>query len=371
MAADRQLRIGLIINPVAGVGGPAGLKGSDGQEVVARARAAGSESRVIDRVQQALTGLEKFQDKFRFITAPGVMGEAAIAFGEPIVIGELSDDSTTAADTRRLARQLMESNLDLLVFAGGDGTARDILDAVGAEQVVLGIPCGVKMHSGVFANHPQAAGEIIAAIVMGKLTTVAAAEVRDIDEEAFRDNIVRARFYGEMRVPQELQYLQATKIGGKESEELVVTEIAADIVDNLEADVSYLIGSGSTTAAIMAQLGLPNTLLGVDIVRDQQVIIGDANEGQLFEHVNNNPSRIVVTAIGGQGHVFGRGNQQLSARVIRAVGLDNIVIVATKSKLEHLQRLLVDTGDPSLDESLRGLVEVVTGYEDRVLCRIE
>ncbi|MFT7140837.1 MAG: putative polyphosphate/ATP-dependent NAD kinase [Sulfitobacter sp.] len=209
----------------------------------------------------------------------------------------------------------------------------------------------------------------------GQLLTVSHAEVRDIDESAFRQGIVQASFYGEMWVPEALRYMQQVKAGGLEVEALVVEEIAADIIENMQPDITYLMGSGSTTAAIMAQLGLDNTLLGVDVIKAGKVLIADAYEAQLYDIASNERSdsacKIVVTVIGGQGHLFGRGNQQLSARVIRAVGQDNILVVATKSKLEALANgVVVDTGDAALDQSLSGFIRVVTGYEDAVLCPV-
>jgi predicted polyphosphate/ATP-dependent NAD kinase len=228
------------------------------------------------------------------------------------------------------------------------------------------------MHSGVFANSPLSAGKIIRDITLGKLTSVTDAEVRDIDEEAFRQGVVRAKYYGEMTVPEELRYIQQTKSGGVEVEELVLQEIAADVVEAMLPGVQYLIGSGSTTAAIMDSLHIKNTLLGVDVIKDGNLVAADATEEQLFSCVAHNSSEIILTVIGGQGHIFGRGNQQLSPRVIRAVGLDNLKVIATKTKLEALggKPLLVDTGDPVLDDELAGLIRIITGYEDSVLCRV-
>jgi predicted polyphosphate/ATP-dependent NAD kinase len=198
------------------------------------------------------------------------------------------------------------------------------------------------------------------------------AEVRDIDELAFRHGLVRAKYYGEMTVPEALRYIQQTKSGGMEVEELVLQEIAADVVEAMRPGVQYLIGSGSTTAAIMDSLNIKNTLLGVDVIKDGYLVAADATEAQLFSLVTNDSSEIILTIIGGQGHIFGRGNQQLSPRVIQAVGQDNLKVIATKTKLEALggKPLLVDTGDPVLDDELAGVIRVITGYEDSVLCRV-
>ena len=371
---ERRLRIGLVMNPVAGIGGPAALKGSDDRHLVEQARLEGSESKVIERTGVALGMLSGVKDKSEFGAYAGEMGEAALINSgfRYKVIGEIVQHTTSKKDTRRAVKLLQAESVDIILFSGGDGTAGDICDVINPDQVALGIPCGVKMHSGVFANNPVAAGKIINDLALGKLTTVTDAQVMDIDEKAFRAGIVQAKFRGEMTVPEELRYIQQTKSAGREVEALVLQEIAADVIDNMNPGVQYLFGSGSTTAAIMESLHLENTLLGVDVVKDGELILADATETQLFSLVESAPSKIIITVIGGQGHIFGRGNQQLSPRVIRAVTLKNLTVIATKTKLEGLQDkpLLVDTGDPSLDEKLAGLIRVTTGYEDSVLCRV-
>ena len=230
------------------------------------------------------------------------------------------------------------------------------------------------MHSGVFAVSPEAAGELLVTLATGGLVGLVPREVRDIDEEAFRHDAVRSRFYGEMLVPGEGHYLQHTKVGGRESPELAADDIAEWVVEQMVPERTYFIGPGSTTAAVMARLGLANTLLGVDVVRDGQLLASDADEAKLLAVLGDGAgtATIVVTIIGGQGIVFGRGNQQFSPDVIRRVGLDNIVVIAAKSKITALagRPLLVDTNDPALDSALCGWRAVITGYEDTILYRI-
>lgn len=369
----RQIRIGLVMNPVAGIGGPAALKGSDGVDIVRMARLAGVESKVSERTTLALKELQVIKDMIEIFAFAGEMGgdailDASLTFTE---VGR-SSQQTSSRNTKEIIEVLQTLGVDILLFSGGDGTARDVVDVIEAGQVVLGIPCGVKMHSGVFANNPRAAGIIVRDIVEGKLTTVTDAEVRDIDEDAFRQGIVRACYYGELTVPEELRYIQQTKSGGLEVEALVLQEIAADIVERMEPGTHYLVGSGTTTAAVMENLKLCNTLLGVDVVLNEALLMTDANEPELYSLVETVKSEIIVTAIGGQGHIFGRGNQQISPRVIRSVGLKHINIIATKTKLEALEGkpLLVDTGDQLLDDELAGVMRVTTGYEDSVLYRV-
>ena len=377
---DDSLTIGLLVNPVAGLGGSLAMKGSDGSVVRERVATMTDEerARAQHRAGRALAPLQAVADHLHVLTVPGAMGEDAAreAGLDFSLLSEATnhDGLTSAEDTRLAAKALVEQGADLLVFAGGDGTARDVYDAVGDRFPVLGIPAGVKMHSGVFAVSPEAAGELLVMLARGGLVGMQAREVRDIDEEAFRGGVVRARFYGEMRVPGEGRYLQQTKVGGRESHELVAAEIAAWLAETMLPQTTYLIGPGSTTAAVMESLGLPNTLLGVDIVRDHQLIASDVDEAGILTALADAPAdaHIVVTAIGGQGHVFGRGNQQFSPDVIRRVGVDNITIVAAKSKITGLEGrpLLVDTNDPELDRMLAGLREVLTGYDDHILYRV-
>ena len=376
-----RLHIGLVVNPLAGLGGTLALKGSDGEQVRELAESLGEESldRAVERARRALAPLEDaiHAGVVRVSCWNGLMGEAVLdALGLPCKVyggdrGGLSD----SGDTRTAASELVRHGVDLLVFAGGDGTARDVFDALGSDFPVLGIPAGVKMHSGVFAVSPEAAGELLLQLVQGGLVGLTDREVRDIDEEAFRHDQVRSRYYGDMQVPGEGRFLQHTKVGGRESTELVAAEIASWIAESMEPGRLYLVGPGSTTAAIMEELGLDNTLLGVDVVRDRELLAADADEATLLEQLRDHagPATIVVTVIGGQGHLFGRGNQQFSPAVIRAVGQANLMIVAAKSKITGLEGrpLLVDTNDAQLDRELSGYYPVITGYEDRILYRLE
>ena len=376
-----SLHIGLIVNPLAGLGGALALKGSDGEELRQRVTELQPEQkrRAAARVERALAVLRSRHSDVSFTAWSGPMGgdvlkQAGLCTTVLTDTRENGDSLSTADDTRAAAKALLENEIDLLVFAGGDGTARDIFDSVGSEFPVLGIPCGVKMHSGVFAVSPEAAGELLLQLLDGGLVGLQLREVRDIDEDAFRQDVVKARFYGEMLVPAQGQYLQQTKVGGRESPDLVAADIADWLSASFDPETLYLFGPGSTTAGIMTSLGLPGTLLGVDVVRNHAVLLNDANEEALLQLLSGHAGKaeILVTAIGGQGHIFGRGNQQFSPAVIRAVGLDNITVVAAKSKISGLEGrpLFVDTNDPGLDRALSGYRQVLTGYDDHVLYRV-
>lgn len=368
--------IGLIINPYAGIGGAVGLKGSDGAETRERALAKGAELRAPARAELALALLADTQAKIRWVTAAGSMGEDTLkTLGwDADVVYRPAAQQSESTDTQQGVRAMLDAGVDLLVFVGGDGTARDVFSVVGDRLPVVGIPAGVKIHSAVYAISPKAAGKILQLLISGQLTTVRHADVMDIDEDAFRQGTVRARRYGEMLVPQQLEYMQAVKMGGKESDDLVLTDIADDIIERMEEDVLYIMGSGTTVAAIMDNLGLENTLLGVDAVVNETLIGSDLTAAELEALLDEfEQAVLILTVIGGQGHIFGRGNQQLSPTVIRRVGREHIWLVATKTKLKALngRPLRVDTGDDALDEALSGFIQVTTGYHDQTMVAIQ
>jgi predicted polyphosphate/ATP-dependent NAD kinase len=365
-------RLGLIINPLAGLGGSVGLKGSDGQ--AEQALALGAVPQANQRAKTALQELLLQKHKFEVLTVAGDMGQTVChELGlNHTVIDHSPNVPSTAKDTEIAATLMAQQAVDLLLFAGGDGTARNICAAVADKTTVLGIPAGVKIHSGVYAISPTAAGKLVAKLVAGELVSLNEAAVMDIDEQAFRNGVVKARRFGQMRIPAQLRYVQSVKMAGFESEELVLADLAAFIASQMDDNVRYVMGSGSTVAAVMAELGLDNTLLGIDVVENGKLLASDVTARQLLELVTDYPSKLVITLIGGQGHVFGRGNQQLSPAVIRAIGRDNIMLIASKAKLQQLngRPLLADTGDGNLDKQLTGLINILTGYNDYVMYRL-
>ncbi|MDB4433380.1 ATP-NAD kinase family protein [bacterium] len=368
-------KLGVIVNPIAGVGGRVGLKGSDGLEILRRARQLGARPESPQRAVEALKVVSRLKDSVEAITYPAEMGEdecreAGLA---TTVIGSIVSGETTPEDTQKAAAEMTAAGVSLILFAGGDGTARNIHDAIGERAPVLGVPAGVKIHSAVYAVTPRSSGEVAAMFLEGRLNETRAAEVMDIDEDAFRDGIVAAKLYGYLLVPEERRFLQSVKSGGIQAEKHALRRMAEDVIAGMEDDdCHYIIGPGTTTRVLMECLGLENTLLGVDVIRNKQLVANDVTENGLMEIIGGDRARIVVTVIGGQGHVFGRGNQQLSPRVIRKVGKENIVVIATKEKLISLsgRPLLVDTGDEALNAELSGYMRVTTGYRDYVMCKV-
>ena len=376
------MKLGLIINPMAGIGGTVGLKGSDGRDIVEQALAQGAQPKAAERVSLAIEQLSAVITQ-PILTVGGAMGadvleKAGVAYE---VVMQTSVE-TTANDTYKAVLKLCENNIDLLMFAGGDGTARDVLDALNkigeAENLpVVGIPAGCKIHSAVYAVTPSRAGELVALLAQGEPLAVKQAEVMDLDEEAYRAGKISASCYGYLSVPVDESRMQAMKQGGLNHEEIAVQDIASDVIENMEDDVLYFIGAGTTTAAIMDELGLPNSLLGVDVILNRELIASDVDEATMLallddEAHKNRVAKIVVTAIGGQGHVFGRGNQQFSPLVIAKVGGRNIIVIATNEKLRSLQGrpLLLDSGSIQLDKELAGVRQIVTGFEQRTLYKL-
>ncbi len=367
-------KVGLIINPVAGMGGKVGLKGTDGPEIVEKARSMGARPEAAEKAGHAVQLISDLKNEIELYTCPGEMGEnLSLRYGfEPNLLNG-PGESTTAEDTEMAAKEMAKIGVDLLLFAGGDGTARNIFNALGDDSSipVIGIPAGVKIHSAVYATNPRSAGELAVQFLKEAGLPLRRSEVMDIDEVAFREGRLSARLYGYLQVPCFGDMMQHLKIGGAETEESVLDAIAENVIEKMEEDKVYIIGPGSTIEPIMNKLGLDNTLLGVDMVKNGRILASDANEKRILDLIQGEKAKIVVTVIGGQGYIFGRGNQQISADVIKKVGKDNIIVVATREKIYSLEydRLLVDTGVEEVNKSLCGFIRVISGYNETLLCR--
>jgi len=366
--------LGFIVNPVAGMGGAVGLKGTDGKDILNKAISLGAKPIASQRAEIFLTELIEAKDSLRLIVGAGAMGEdeagkSGLAFD---VRGERKSE-TTSEDTKLVAKEMARASVDLLVFCGGDGTARDVLKAVRMSVPVLGVPTGVKMHSAVFAVTPQAAARVAVGYLAGGLP-VREAEIMDIDEQAFREGHLSAELYGYVLSPYEPHLIQGNKLESPATENEVRNQaaIAVYIIEEMKTDLIYVIGPGTTTRTVSDLLDQKKTLLGVDLFQNKKIIVSDANEKQILETIKEKAARIIVTPIGGQGFIFGRGNQQISAKVIRQVGLDNIVVIATKSKLDRLNSLRIDTGDSELDKEFRARgIRAVTDYKITQKMKVE
>ncbi len=350
--------IGVVVNPIAGMGGRVGLKGTDGK--VAEARELGAEPRAPDRAIEALEALAATDADATLYAPAGVMGaEASQAAGfEPTIVTEPASE-TSAADTREAVRAFLDRDVDLILFVGGDGTAVDVAEALDErddDTPMLGVPAGVKVFSSLFAVTPQAAGRIA-----GTYEDTETAEVNDIDEERYREGEVRAELHAVVRVPAARER-QAGKqrVGGS------VAALAEAVADETRSGVTYVLGPGSTVGAVKEALGFEGSPLGVDVWRDGEVVVRDGGEDAILDALGDE-TVLIVSPIGGQGFVFGRGNQQLSPDVIRQ---SNVVVIASRRKLEDIGVLRVDTGDPDLDDELRGWWRVRVGPVERRLIEL-
>jgi NAD+ kinase len=357
-------RLGLLVNPVAGMGGAVGLKGTDHK--VEEARALGAHERAHPRAVAFLRALDAQPTIF---TAGGRMGEDACAEAEAsAIVVDAPGDPTASEDTRRAARALADAGVDLLVFVGGDGTAVDVAAGLdGAAVPTLGVPAGAKMYSAVFADTPEAAARVATTFDATELR-----EVLDIDEEAFRRGELKVALKGALRVPKHAR-VQAGKVAG-EDDEVEAETLGQAVAERLEAGHTYVLGAGTTMMHVKRALGVEGTLLGLDIVwLDENgrahVVRKDANERDILELPMG--FEVVVSPIGSQGFFLGRGNLPLSPEVLRRLALpDDVTVVATPWKLLMTPALKVDTGDPRLDAAFPAYLPVVTGHGQTKLMRV-
>ena len=355
------MRIGFVVNPIAGMGGRVGLKGTDGN--VDEARERGAEPRAPDRARRVLAALAGHLPDATLLTWDDPMGaslarEAGFA---TTVLGVPGGDPqhgepTGAADTRAAVRALCEADVDVVCFVGGDGTAADVADALDGETPVLGVPAGVKVYSSVFAVSPEAAAEVVASF-----TRVEDREVLDIDEDQYRDGGVDPELRAVVPVPVSEALQSSKQTGGG-----TVEGLARGFAESVEPGVTYVLGPGSTVGAVKRALGFAGSPLGVDVWRDGEVLARDASESAILAHLGDR-NVAVVSPIGGQGFVLGRGNAQLSPAVVRRCDL---AVVGSRAKLDDLGVLRVDTDDPDLDESLRGWTRVRVGRVETRMMQI-
>ena len=369
-------KLGLIINPIAGMGGRVGLKGTDGKDTIRKALELGATPISRSRAMEALQGLYSFRDEFDLFTCPFEMGEgeARECGFNSTILGGRERHETSASDTRAACKEMLKTPVDLLLFVGGDGTARDVYESVGQSVPVLGVPSGVKVHSGVFGVTPKKTGQLATGFLQGH-AKLRDAEVMDVDEDAFRQGRLSAKLYGYLLVPYDEDLIQSSKGGSSAApDEKVSQQILADYVAELmEDECFYILGPGTTVKAVVDRLGTTKTVLGVDVVHKRSTIASDVNEAQLLQMIEGRRAKIIVSPIGRQGFIFGRGNQQISPNVIRQVGVENVLVISTPHKLASVQTgkpFLVDTGDDEVNQMLSGYRRVITGYREEVVVRV-
>ncbi len=375
-ACDKTMKIGFVINPIAGMGGRVGLKGTDG--VYEEALERGAEPVAKDRASRALRSME---GGHLWITAGGIMGEELLkkhfpeddieVFQPPRDIGE-----TTAEHTSDMAKEFVERSVDLIVFCGGDGTARDIYEVVGLKTPILGIPAGVKMHSGVFGIKPEASAELFNMYIHGE-AEIGMVDIMDLDEDRYRQGDWKIKLHGEAKSIYEPHYIQLGKQSYRSAgEEDLKFDLARYMIEEMERYPEHLfvLGPGSTTAKIQENLGLDHTILGVDLIKGKDLVELDVAEKDILKAAEDAEGiKIVVSVIGNQGFFLGRGNQQISPEVIKRAGLKNIYVLATPTKLKKLESLRADTGDKKIDTEIRdkGYFRVLQGFREYRLVKVQ
>ncbi len=363
-------KVGFIINPIAGMGGSVGLKGTDGPEALSKALSRGAKPSAGERAATSLREMKNLKN-IEFLVGAGQMGENLLrGLNSKLSITLLNHNQTTQPfatsrdDTVRIAKQIAAEKPDLLLFCGGDGTARDLLDAIHQELPVIGIPAGVKMHSAVFAITPKAAGKLATNFLEGGLE-LHEGEVMDVDEEAYREGRLAVKLYGFLLVPQEPFLIQTAKAVLPETldEHENVKAIARQIVEEMNPETVYILGAGTTVKAIADELDEPKTLLGVDVFKNRHRIVADAAAKDLESILKRETSvKIIVSPIGQQGHIFGRGTQQVTPQILRHVGRENVIVIASQAKIAKLKSLYIDTGDADLDAMFRGYMKVIIDF---------
>jgi len=367
------MKIGLVVNPVAGLGGAVGLKGTDGPETVAEALRRGAKAQAGLRARRALTRFAARLPGAALTVAPGSLGaDWAEGLDLSVTVATVPKPTGTSQDTRAAVEALRDC--DLLIFAGGDGTARDALASLEGQTGLLGIPCGVKMHSGVFAISPEAAGAALADMAAdpGSVDWDNAAEIMDIDEDILRAGRLAPRLYGLARVPRLRARMQAAKGGPRQDSGSALAGAAAEIARGMERGTLYLIGPGTSAGAVAQAAGHRPTLLGTDALFDGTMLVRDARSADLERLAQGRKLRIILGVTGRQGFLLGRGNQTISDTLIAQAGREGLIVLATPEKLDALAQpvLWVDTGDPTLDARLSGFVQVHVGPRQRRLMRI-
>lgn len=370
----RRKRIGFVVNPIAGMGGKVGLKGTDG--VLEEARSKGAEPVAAGRgataikafVDLAAARAENGRPLFvSWLTCGGEMGELSLlGAGVPkedieVVYTPAAGAETTAGDTRAACEAFVAKGVDLVVFVGGDGTARDVFSVLAADTLMLGIPSGVKMHSGVFCTNPEVASRILERYLDRELEA-SKVEIMDLDEERYRRGEWNIKLFGYAITPYEHTYIQGGKAIIQEHEEDVIEDIAWYMKELMEDEPGtlWILGAGGTLLAIGEELGIDKSLLGIDAVVNKRLVAKDVDESTLLALLERHgEAKLVVSPIGAQGFILGRGNLQLSPQVLRRIGIDNIVVVATPAKLNKTPVLRVDTGDHGLDEEFRARKHVM------------
>lgn len=358
-----MLRVGLLVNPIAGIGGAAGHKGSD-RDWKADLDA-GFEPHAPERAARFVTAVG---DAVEWLTVPGALGVA----DRPVLdaLPAKAIGGTTAEDTLAAAVALVEAGVDLLCFVGGDGTATDVAQAVGTRVPCLGVPAGVKITSPVFAHDVDEAAWLVANLGDGFETVDR--DVTDLDEAAYREGRIETHLTGQLRVP-----LSPAVQGGKVATtvDTPLEPLVEQVLRDWDRDAVWLVGAGSVCRAVKDRFWGAPTLLGVDMIDGDRIVATDL-DGPAVErtvqtaHGDGRPVKVLLSTIGGQGVLLGRGTQVLTPKALRAIGWDNLHVAAPPEKLLGLRGLWVDSGDPGWDAEAPKHLRVVTGWNETRMVRV-
>ena len=378
-----KFTIGLIINPISGMGGSVGLKGTDGRDILLDAIEMGAKPSAVDRTRELLIELKSIKANLKFIICLGIMGESLFLEKEfdfeytcikhPL-FNKVEDILDTTANHTKIATGIIKNfdDLNLLLFVGGDGTARDIFNIIGKTVPCLGIPAGVKIYSSVFSLNPKVASSLILQFLLDEIP-LKESVVLDINENEYRNGKLITSLYGYLLTPFSPQYMQLSKMGSPESDLDNQERIAKRIIESLKNDIYYLLGPGTTTKVIADKLNQPKTILGIDLCLNKKIIATDLNEKEILRYIKKSNAIIIISPIGKQGFIFGRGNLQFTPQVIKKVSSKNIIIISSKFKLQNIanQILRLDTRDSELDKNLRGLYKVYVDYDEIQICEVK
>ena len=370
-------KLGLVINPIAGMGGKTGLKGSDGSNTLKKALSLGAKKESANRAEQALLPLKFMINKFSLITCSAEMGEKSckkIGLKTDYII-DIDKKITTGIDTINAVKIMAKKQVSLILFSGGDGTACDIFYALQDKIPILGIPAGVKMHSSVFGTSPNAVGSLVSRIISNHsdIFPTSTAEIMDLDEDMRRYDQIRTRLIGYATIPSDKFLVQNPKSYVQLNDEESINGISEYLDNKLDKEATYIVGPGRTTQNFLNRIGVSGTLLGVDVLKGRKVIGRDVNSREVDILTRDGLLYIISGIIGGQGFLFGRGNQQITAEIIQRVKKENILIIASTKKIYELPRqcILIDTGNQKLDNELAGYVKVQTEKNRAFIIKLE
>jgi len=366
-----KIKIGLIVNPISGLGGPLGLKGSDSDNIwdhVSDVYNLPSLQRTYDTLNNIDS---KIVDKIIFYTGNELLGEYLLKqfdFKYKIVYTS-KIQRTSRNDTYELLKAFKTQNVNLIVFAGGDGTSSDLIKIIDTDIPVVGIPVGVKMYSSIFPLSPIYSSKIISEFCSYHELKFILREVSDLDDRNIHKGITTTKFIGYLNTPLNLDdnYLQESKGSSISDEGNEIDNLIEDFIDRYTSMDTYIFGPGSTTNTILKSIDIEGTLLGFDIIKNKKLVYKDCSENDIYNYLNTNQgkdSKLVLTVIGNQGFLFGRGNQQISPRILNKIDKNNLLIYSTKTKLDSLNNeILIDTGDLITDKKFSGYVNIITGYK--------